>query len=315
LIEAVDLERRFGAVRAVDRMSFRVMPGCVTGFLGPNGAGKTTTLRMLATYLVPTGGTARVGGADLRTDPAAVRRRVGYLCEGAPLPGDLRVGEYLEIRGGMRGLGGASLRGAVGTALERFDLAGVERRLIGRLSKGFRQRVGLADALLADPPVLLLDEPTSALDPDQVRRVREVLRDLSTERAVFVSTHLLAEAESLCGALVVVHRGRVAASGTPEAIVSAHGSAGDRAVAARPGARCGPDVPVSVSEAAGGAVPASSGDGVLRWSLVDGGDGDPAPRLVAALAAAGWEVIEVSRSRATLERVFLSLTGGGGGAA
>ncbi|MBI5488421.1 MAG: ABC transporter ATP-binding protein [Deltaproteobacteria bacterium] len=215
MIEARALSRVFGDAVALDGASFRAEPGAVTGFLGPNGAGKTTTLRLLSTFLVPTSGTAVVAGFDVRERPLEVRRRVGYLCENAPLPVELRAGEYLRVRAALKGLDRAGARRAVGEGLERLALADVERRLIGELSRGYRQRVALADALLGDPPVLLLDEPTNSLDPEQVGAVRELLRELATTRTVFVSTHLLGEAERLCGALVVVAGGRVVATGSP----------------------------------------------------------------------------------------------------
>lgn len=218
MIEARGLCRDFGRVRAVDDVSFVAAPGVVTGFLGPNGAGKTTTLRLLATFLAPTAGTAVVAGFDVVAAPLEVRRRIGYLPENAPLPGELRVGEYLRLRAEVKGLERGAVRRAIGEALERLALGSVERRLIGDLSRGYRQRVGLADALLGDPPVLLLDEPTGNLDPEQVRRVRALLGELARERTVFVSTHLLAEAERVCGALVIVAGGRVVATGTPEEI-------------------------------------------------------------------------------------------------
>jgi len=224
--------RDFGRVRAVDGVSFTAAPGTVTGFLGPNGAGKTTTLRLLTTFLVPTAGTATVAGFDVLRAPLEVRRRIGYLPENAPLPGELRVGEYLRLRAEVKGIARDRTSRAIGEALERLELGPVERRLVGNLSRGYRQRVGLADALLGDPPVLILDEPTSNLDPDQVRRVRELLRELARERTVFVSTHLLAEAERVCGALVIVAGGRVVATGTPEEIARGRATAGGEDAAA-----------------------------------------------------------------------------------
>ncbi|MBN1769935.1 MAG: ABC transporter ATP-binding protein [Deltaproteobacteria bacterium] len=235
MIEARGLTRDFGRVRAVDDVSFTAAPGTVTGFLGPNGAGKTTTLRLLTTFLAPTAGTATVAGFDVLRSPLDVRRRVGYLCENAPLPGELRVVEYLRLRAEVKGIPRDRVRGALGAALERLELGSVARRLVGNLSRGYRQRVGLADALLGDPPVLILDEPTTNLDPDQVRRVRELLRELARERTVFVSTHLLAEAERTCGALVIVAGGRVVATGTPEEIARRHAVAPESADAAVPG--------------------------------------------------------------------------------
>ena len=235
MIEARGLTRDFGRTRAVDGVSFSAVPGVVTGFLGPNGAGKTTTLRLLTTFLAPSAGTAVVAGFDVLRAPLEVRRRVGYLPENAPLPGELRVGEYLRLRADVKGLPRGRVGRVVGEALERFTLASVERRLVGQLSRGYRQRVGLADALLGDPPVLILDEPTSNLDPDQVRRVRELLRELARERTVFVSTHLLAEAERLCGALVIVAGGRVVAAGTPAEIADRDAKAPTADDAAAPG--------------------------------------------------------------------------------
>ncbi len=278
MIEARALTRRFGDVTAVDAATFRAEPGVVTGFLGPNGAGKTTTLRLLTTFLAPTSGTALVAGCDVLREPLAVRRRIGYLCENAPLPPELRVGEYLRVRADMKGLDRASARRAVATAFERLELGRVERRPIGALSRGYRQRVGLADALLGDPPVVILDEPTNSLDPDQVRRVRELLRELAAERTVFVSTHLLAEAERLCGALVVIAAGRIAATGTPADIAARHG-AGER-IAVRVGR-----VPegCDVGEVLA-AVPGVRGGGVSAARV---GDGDTGHGPVAAHCGRG----------------------------
>jgi ABC-2 type transport system ATP-binding protein len=331
VIEAAALTKRFGRLTAVDGVSFRAEPGVVTGFLGPNGAGKTTTLRLLTTFLAPTSGRATVAGFDILERPLEVRRRVGYLCENAPLPAELRVGEYLRLRAELKGLDRAGARRAVGRELERLDLGTVERRLAGQLSRGFRQRVGLADALLADPPVLVLDEPTISLDPDQVRRVRDLLRELAAERTVFLSTHLLGEAERICGSLVIVARGRVVAAGTPDEIARRHGKEGEIVVrvgktpegcevSAVVGRAIGPArVTVHGTAPAPGPDPApepahGSGFGFgfglglgLHVHVHEDGE-DLAPRVVKALVEAGVEVREVGRGKATLESVFLALT-------
>jgi ABC-2 type transport system ATP-binding protein len=323
VIEATTLTRRFGRLTAVDAVSFRAAPGVVTGFLGPNGAGKTTTLRLLTTFLAPTSGRATVAGFDVVEQPLEVRRRVGYLCENAPLPAELRVGEYLRLRAELKGLDRAGARRAVGREVERLALGRVERRLAGQLSRGFRQRVGLADALLADPPVLVLDEPTISLDPDQVRRVRELLRELAAERTVFLSTHLLAEAERICGSLVIVARGRVVAAGTPAEIAERHGGGGEIVVrVGRVPEGC--EVARIVGEAIGeeplpnrGLQPAAGEQetdeheherGYVRVRVHDHDNEDVLPRVVKALVEAGVEVREVGRGRATLESVFLGLT-------
>jgi ABC-2 type transport system ATP-binding protein len=323
VIEATTLTRRFGRLTAVDAVSFRAAPGVVTGFLGPNGAGKTTTLRLLTTFLAPTSGRATVAGFDIVERPLEVRRRVGYLCENAPLPAELRVGEYLRLRAELKGLDRAGARRAVGRELERLALGRVERRLAGQLSRGFRQRVGLADALLADPPVLVLDEPTISLDPDQVRRVRALLRELAAERTVFLSTHLLAEAERICGSLVIVARGRVVAAGTPAEIAERHGGQGE--IVVRVGkVPAGCDVAAVLGKLAAfaqihvhGLAPAPGTDPApepeherdrVHIHVHDHDDEDVLPRVVKALVEAGVEVREAGRGKATLERVFLDLT-------
>lgn len=224
MIEARQLRRDFGRLRAVNDVSFTALPGTVTGFLGPNGAGKTTTLRLLTTFLAPTAGTATVAGFDVVRQPLEVRRRIGYLPENTPLPGELRVIEYLRVRAEVKGVPRGRVRAAIDDVVDRLSLGDVQRRLIGQLSLGYRQRVGLADTLLGNPPVLILDEPTSHLDPEQASRVRELLRDLGRQRTVFVSTHLLAEAERTCGALVILAGGRVVATGTPEEIAKRYGA-------------------------------------------------------------------------------------------
>jgi ABC-2 type transport system ATP-binding protein len=314
MIDARALTRRFGGVTAVDAATFRAAPGVVTGFLGPNGAGKTTTLRLLTTFLAPTSGTAVVAGRDLLREPLEVRRRIGYLCENAPLPPELRVGEYLLVRAEMKGLARSSARRAVAMACERLELGSVERRLIGALSRGFRQRVGLADALLGDPPVLILDEPTNSLDPDQVRRVRELLRELAAERTVLVSTHLLAEAERLCGALVVLAAGRIVATGAPAEIAARHG-VGERLVVRVGRVPEGRDVGVLLAAVPGVGKGEPGAGGAGEWVVYADGAGDPGPAVVQALFAAGVEVREVRRDAETLERVFLRLTGADGEAA
>ena len=205
------LAKRFGDVVALQDVSFEVGPGEIVGFLGPNGAGKTTTLRILSTYLTPDAGTATVGGHDSARDPMAVRRMLGYLPEHPPLYLDHTVAEYLSFCAALRGLPRRARGAAVGGVVERCGLGEVRGRLLGNLSKGFRQRVGLAQALVHGPKVLVLDEPTVGLDPQQIREIRELIRSLAGEHTVLLSTHILPEVAAVCGRVVIVHRGRVVA--------------------------------------------------------------------------------------------------------
>jgi ABC-2 type transport system ATP-binding protein len=212
LIDAVDVARRFGARMALDRVSLAVAPGEIVGLVGPNGAGKSTLLRILAGYL------------DADAGAVALRGRVGYLAETSPLPPEMRVIEYLRFRAALKGVRRRERAVAVAAVVRRAGLAGEERRILGTLSKGYRQRVGLADALLGDPPVLLLDEPASGLDPMQARELRALLAELAGDRAIVMSTHSLGELESLAARVVVVAGGRVVGDGTPAALRAAAGA-------------------------------------------------------------------------------------------
>ena len=210
MIEVERLTRSFGSLRAVDGVSFAVETGRIVGLLGPNGAGKTTTMRMLTTALIPSSGRGRVAGHDLLDEPLAVRRNLGALPETPPLYPEMRIKEYLAFRAKLRDLSWSQRRIAIGRVLERCALSEVASRPIGQLSKGFRQRVGLADALLHDPPVLILDEPTAGLDPLQTREFRALLRELGGSHAILLSTHILSEVETVCDRALVISQGRLA---------------------------------------------------------------------------------------------------------
>jgi ABC-2 type transport system ATP-binding protein len=188
----------------------------VVGFLGPNGAGKTTTMRILAGFMTATSGKASIDGLDVFWRPVEVRRRIGYLPENCPLYPEMRVVEYLRFRAGIKGLHGWAAGRRVRYVLGRCWLTGVRRQLIGTLSKGYRQRVGLADALLADPPVLILDEPTAGLDPSQIRETRKLIRELGEQHTILLSTHILPEVEMTCNRVIIINRGQVAAEGMLE---------------------------------------------------------------------------------------------------
>jgi ABC-2 type transport system ATP-binding protein len=215
MIETQQLSKRYGRITAVDAVSFKVGPGEVLGFLGPNGAGKSTTMRMLAGFLAPSGGSASVCGHDVVRDPLGARRALGYLPEGAPSYGEMRVQAFLAFVADAHRLAPALRRGRLDEVIARLSLASVLRQRIDTLSKGFRRRVALAAAILHDPPALLLDEPTDGLDPNQKHDVRQLIRDMSRERTIVISTHILEEVQALCTRAIVIARGKLLADATP----------------------------------------------------------------------------------------------------
>jgi len=210
MIQVDRLSKRFGSHTAVDRIRFDVGRGEIVGLLGPNGAGKTTTMRMLTTYLSPTSGRARLAGHDVLDEPLEVRRKVGYLPENVPLYTEMRVSEYLRFRSRLKDVPRPERRRAIGAVVRRCRLGEVENRIIGQLSRGFRQRVGLAEAMVHDPEILILDEPTAGLDPLQIREVRELIRELALKHTILLSTHILSEVEAVCGRVIIIARGRIA---------------------------------------------------------------------------------------------------------
>ena len=215
MIEALSLTRRFGPFTAVDRISLQVERGEVLGFLGPNGAGKSTTMKMITGFLAPTTGTARICGADIQSDPLRAKSHLGYLPEGAASYGDMSCRGFLDFVAEMRGFSGAELRRRRDIAVERLELADVLEQPIDTLSKGYRRRVGLAQALLHDPDVLVLDEPTDGLDPNQQHQVRRLITEMAPEKAIIISTHILQEVDAVCSRAVVIAHGRLVADGRP----------------------------------------------------------------------------------------------------
>jgi ABC-2 type transport system ATP-binding protein len=223
MIEARDLTKHYGPVTALKNATFDVHRGEVVGFLGPNGAGKTTTMKILTCFIAPSEGTARVGGADIFEDPIAVRKAIGYLPESTPLYTEMLVLEYLEFAGKMRGLTGNDLRARIRTVVDETSLGDVIGKAIGELSKGFRQRVGLAQALIHEPPVLILDEPMSGLDPNQASEIRELIREIGCERTIILSTHNLSEVRVTCGRVLIISEGQLVADDTPEELAARAG--------------------------------------------------------------------------------------------
>ena len=224
LIEVDGLTKRFGSFTAVDHVSFRVMKGEVLGFLGPNGAGKSTTMRMLAGFMIPTAGTARICGHDVQSDGVAARRMLGFLPEGAPTYPEMSVTGFLRFCARIRGYRGDELAERVDRAIGLTTLDGVRLQPVETLSKGFKRRVGLAQALLHDPPVLILDEPTDGLDPNQKHEVRALIQRMAPEKAIVISTHILEEVDAVCTRAMIIANGRVVADATPSELEKRHPS-------------------------------------------------------------------------------------------
>ena len=220
MIELKGLSKHFGDLIAVDGINMSVSKGEVLGFLGPNGAGKSTTMKMIAGFLEPTAGSASVGGIDVTDDPVGVKRRIGYLPEGAPTYGDMTPRRFLDFIAEVRGFDGAERKRRIAEVVDKVILQSVLDQPIETLSKGFKRRVGLAQAILHDPDVLILDEPTDGLDPNQKHHVRELIREMAPEKAIIVSTHILEEVEAVCSRAVVIAHGKLLADGTPDALMA-----------------------------------------------------------------------------------------------
>jgi len=303
MIEAHELSRRYGDFTAVEGVSFAVQEGEIVGMLGPNGAGKTTTIRMITGFLPPTKGRVTVGGKDLFTEPRQARREVGYLPENVALYPEMRVEEYLAYRARLEGMSRAAERQAIPEAVERCLLEEVRHQIIGTLSKGYRQRVGLATAILHQPAVLVLDEPTVGLDPKQIIAIRELIRELGRERTLLLSTHILPEVELLCDRVVIIDRGRIVAEGTPRELRQQW--LGNAVV--RVGFK---GEPAGVPEALGNL------DGVLsvrpegrgRWLVECEPESDPRENLFHLAVDKGWVLLHLTEQQASLEDVFVRLT-------
>ncbi|HKI05202.1 MAG TPA: ATP-binding cassette domain-containing protein [Thermoanaerobaculia bacterium] len=304
MIEAQNLSRRYGDFTAVDGISFSVNEGEILGMLGPNGAGKTTTIRMITGFLPPTSGTVTVAGKDLFESPREARRQVGYLPENVALYSEMRVDEYLAYRARLEGLSRLDLRQAIPLSLERCMLTDVRHQIIGTLSKGYRQRVGLATAILHNPRVLVLDEPTVGLDPKQIISIRELIRQLGREHTLLLSTHILPEVELLCDRVVIIDKGRIIAEGTPQSLrESWTGNPGVRVTLKGAPA----DAAATLARVPGVVAVKPAGDG--SWVLECARGADSREDVFRAAVERGWVLLELGRERgATLEDIFVRLT-------
>jgi len=312
MISARDLTKRYGAVTALDKATFEVRRGEVLGFLGPNGAGKTTTMKILTCFIAPTEGTAQVNGADVFDDPMKVRSSIGYLPESTPLYQEMLVLEYLEWVTDMRRMGGGeAVRKRMRTVVEQTRLGDVISKRIGELSKGFRQRVGLAQALLHEPPILILDEPMSGLDPNQATEIRELIKDIGRERTVILSTHNLAEVQVACNRVLIVSKGKIVADDTPDDLQRRAGRAKFLARFLKPDDGDGER---RIRDALGSipgverVQPAGAANGELPFELLPKGDDDLRPLIFKAAVDTGATLVELRREGQNLESVFRQLT-------
>ena len=304
MIDVQQITKRYGQHTAIDRVTFSVAKGEVLAFLGPNGAGKTTTMRILTCFMPPTEGRATVAGYDCLEQSMDVKRRIGYLPETPPVYQELTVDEYLRFVGRLRGLAGAMLTAAMSREIERLGLGSVRRRLIGNLSRGYRQRVGLAQALIHDPPVLILDEPTVGLDPKQIIEIRELIKSLAGSHSVILSTHILPEATAVCQRVVIISGGRIVAEDTPDRLSTRlrHSEKIALTLTRPPG-----DAEARLRQVDG--VLDVHANGPTGHFLLESHLGKDIREDIARLAVTNnWGLIELKLISMTLEDVFLKLT-------
>jgi ABC-2 type transport system ATP-binding protein len=306
MIQVQNLTKTFGDIRAVDGISFNIEEGEIVGFLGPNGAGKTTTLRILTCYIPATSGAASVAGHDVFSESLAVRRIIGYLPENAPLDMHMRVREYLQFRGKIKGLDRSSREGAVKRVTDLCKLGDFIDRPIQQLSKGMRQRVGLADALMHDPKVLILDEPTVGLDPAQIRETRNLIIELAKRHTVLLSSHILPEVEASCQRTIIIASGRIVASGSPGELKERI-RGGSRLIAEVAGPAA--DVRKAISEVDGvSQVEGESDNGWQRLTIETKQHRDPREDIFKLVKSKGWSMRELRLEVGSLEEFFVQIT-------
>ena len=304
MIDVQQITKRYGQHTAIDRVTFSVAKGEVLAFLGPNGAGKTTTMRILTCFMPPTEGRATVAGFDCLDQPLEVKRRIGYLPETPPVYQELTVDEYLRFVGRLRGLAGAMLTTAMSREIERLGLGSVQYRLIGNLSRGYRQRVGLAQALIHDPPVLILDEPTVGLDPKQIIEIRELIKSLAGSHSVILSTHILPEATAVCQRVVIINSGRIVAEDTPDRLSTRLRHSEKIALTLT---RAPADVEAQLRQVDG--VLQVHANGPAGHFLLETQLGkDVRENLARLTVTSNWGLVELKLISMTLEDVFLKLT-------
>ncbi len=303
IIEVENLTKTYGPYKAVDAVSFAVKKGEVVGFLGPNGAGKTTTMKMITGFMAASSGTAKVGGFDVFDDPIEVKRRIGYLPETPPLYSDMTVESYLRFVAKLKGVESHRLSALVERAIERTDLGSVRRRLIQNLSKGFRQRVGISQALVSDPEVLILDEPTVGLDPRQVAEVRALIKELAGQHTIILSTHILPEVQASCQRIIIINKGKIVAEDSIDRLSSRMNSAGRvHLKVLKPSQQLS-----ALLTQTPGVTGLRAVDG-FAYEIDTDGTKDTASRLAEKVVASGAGLFEMRQETFNLEDVFLKLT-------
>lgn len=306
MIKVENLTKRYAGQTAISDLNFEVGKGEIMGFLGPNGAGKSTTMRILSSFMPPTSGRASIAGFDIFEQSLQARAHLGYMPENVPLYNDMRVTEYLNYRAALKGVPHRRMAERVGDVKELCGLKEVEKRPIGTLSKGYRQRVGLADALVHEPDLLILDEPTSGLDPNQIRQVRDLIKNLGKQHTILLSTHILPEVEMTCSRVIIINKGRIEACDTPENLLSRIRTAGGVLVEAKVGSDQGAD---ELKKIAGVRDVTTSLDG--EWQVfalrVEAGT-DVREEVFRLANARHWTIRELSLRKATLEDVFVEIT-------
>ncbi|HPY32060.1 MAG TPA: ATP-binding cassette domain-containing protein [Verrucomicrobiota bacterium] len=307
IIEVENLTKRFSGRVAVSGVSFTVDRGEIVGLLGPNGAGKSTTMRILSSFLPATSGSVRVAGYDVFTDSLEARRCIGFMPENNPLYPEMRVREYLKFRARLKGLGWRRSRERVGVVMEQCGLTEVSRRIIGQLSKGYRQRVGLADALVHDPEVIILDEPTIGLDPSQIRAVRQLIKSLASAHTVLLSTHILPEAEMTCHRMLILYDGQILAEGTPEKLQQVmRGASQIIAEIAAPESALR-ELWAQTAEIEQYDVAPTDGE-FFRCALTPRAGADLRTLVFSLVREQGWALRELTRNRHSLEDIYVQVT-------
>ena len=315
MIEVANLVKDYGPIRALNQVSFLVNKGEVVGFLGPNGAGKTTCMKIITGFIAASSGSVKVDGRDVVEHGVEVRRRLGYLPENAPVYQDMTVREYLAFVAEIRGVPRDQLKRRIQDVAMTVGLLNVLDQEIATLSKGYRQRAGLAQAMIHNPEILILDEPTSGLDPNQIVEIRELIKEVGRDRTVILSTHNLPEVTATCNRIIVIHRGRIAADGTPEQIRERHGGGNTVRVelACGNGAERAADVLGRIENVRSALLleePAvgRDGAGALAFRVDAAGDADVRPAIFEAAVKARWGLVELRRERLELETIFQRLT-------
>ena len=306
MIKVENLTKRYAGQTAIQDLNFEVSPGEIMGFLGPNGAGKTTTMRILAGFMPPTSGRASIAGFDVFEQSLQARAHLGYMPENVPLYSDMRVTEYLNYRAGLKDVPHRRIAERMGDVKELCGLKDVERKLIGTLSKGYRQRVGLADALLAEPDLLILDEPTIGLDPNQIRQVRELIKNLGRQHTILLSTHILPEVEMTCSRVIIIHKGRIEACDTPENLLGKIRQAGGIELEAKVGNDNGEEQLKKIPGVRD--VVTDGEDDWKKFSLRVESGADVREEVFRLAVERHWTVRELTQRRGTLEDVFVELT-------